>query len=73
MIRKNIEVKINILFDVYEYTNLNEKDIKNYFNNLTFNELKINDSQYIEIDKELVKVHSYFNIYNDLIINVSYV
>lgn len=73
MIRKNIEVKINILFDVYEYTTLNEKDIKNYFNNLTFNELKINDSQYIEIDKELVKVHSYFNIYNDLIINVSYV
>ena len=73
MIKKNIEVKLNILFDVYKYTTLNEKDIKNYFNNLTFNELKINDSQYIEIDKELVKVHSYFNIYNDLIINVSYV
>ena len=73
MIKNNIEVKINILFDVYEYTILNEKDIKNYFNNLTFNELKINDSQYIEIDNELVKVHSYFNIYNDLIINVSYV
>ena len=73
MIRKNIEVKINILFDVYEYTTLNEKDIKNYFNNLTFNELKINDSQYIEIDNELVKITSYFNIYNDLIINVSYV
>ena len=73
MIKKNIEVKINILFDIYEYTTLNEKDIKNYFNNLTFNELKINDSQYIEIDKELVKITSYFNIYNDLIINVSYV
>ena len=73
MIKKNIEVKLNILFDVYEYTTLNEKDIKNYFNNLTFNELKINDSQYIEIDKELVKITSYFNIYNDLIINVSYV
>ena len=71
--KKNIEVKINILFDVYEYTTLNEKDIKEYFDNLMFNELKINDIQYIEIKNELVKVHSYFNIYNDLIINVSYV
>ena len=73
MIRKNIEVKINILFDVYKYTTLNEKDIKNYFNNLMFNELKINNIQYIEIKGELVKIKSYFNIHNELIINVSYV
>ena len=73
MIRKKLEVKINILFDVYEYTSLNNIDIKNYFDNLMFNELKINDIQYIEIKGELVKITSYFNIHNELIINVSYV
>lgn len=70
---KNLKVKINISLDIYEYTTLNEKDIKNYFNNLMFNELKINDSQYIGINSELVKITSYFNIHNELIINVSYV
>ena len=73
MIRKNLEVKINIFFDIYEYTNLNNMDIKEYFDNLMFNELKINDIQYIEIKGELVNITSYFNIHNELIINVSYV
>lgn len=71
--KTNIELKIYVDLDVLLETNYSEDEIKSMIIRENFNDLVFNEMNIIKLaDGTEVNVFPYFNIYNDLIITVSY-
>ena len=71
--KTNIEVRFYIDLEVMEETDYNESQIKDMIMKQSFNEFKFDDYNKVQLDDGTeVIVFPHFNIYNDLLINVSY-
>lgn len=71
--KTNIEVRFYIDLEVMEETDYNESQIKDMIMEQSFNEFKFDDYNKLQLDDGTeVIVFPHFNIYNDLLINVSY-
>ena len=71
--KTNIEVKIYIDLDVLLETDYSETEIKAMIMRENFNDFAFNEMNILKLaDGTEVNVFPYFNIYNDLIITVSY-
>ena len=71
--KTNIELKIYIDLDVLLETNYSEDEIKSMIIRENFNDLVFNEMNIIKLaDATEVNVFPHFNIYNDLIITISY-
>lgn len=71
--KTNIEVKIYVDLDVLLETDYSESEIKAMIMKENFNDFAFNEMNIFKLaDGTEVNVFPYFNIYNDLIITVSY-
>lgn len=71
--KTNIEVRFYIDLEVMEETEYNEGQIKDMIMKHSFNEFKFDDFNQVKLaDGTEVRVFPHFNIYNDLILTVSY-
>ena len=71
--KTNIEVKIYIDLDVLLETDYSEAEIKRRVMEENFNDFTFNEMNILKLaDGTEVRVFPHFNIYNDLLINVSY-
>lgn len=71
--KTNIEVKIYIDLDVLLESNYSEGEIKAMIMRENFNDFVFNEMNVIKLaDGTKVNVFLHFNIYNDLILTVSY-
>ena len=71
--KTNIEVRIYVGLDVILETGYNESEIKDQIMKHSFNEFKFNELNIIELDNgHEISVLPYFNIYNDLLLTLSY-
>lgn len=71
--KTNIELKIYIDLDVLLETNYSEDEIKSMIIRENFNDLVFNEMNIIKLaDGTEVNVFPHFNIYNDLILTISY-
>ena len=71
--KTNIEVRFYFELDVLLETGYSESRIKDIIMEHNFNDFKFNEINTIELPNgEGVSVFPRFNIYNDLLINVSY-
>lgn len=66
---KNVKISNYADFSNYDVT---EKEVREYINNLTLNDLVIDDYNTFRFIKynEDVEVFIYFNVYNELICNI---
>lgn len=66
---KNIKINNYADFNGWDIT---EKEVREYINNLTLNDLEIGDFNYFNFIKynEEVEVFIYYNAYEELIINI---
>ena len=72
--KTSIEVRFYIDLEVLEETDYNESQIKDMIMEQSFNEFKFDDYNKVQLDDGTeVIVFPHFNIYNDLLINVSYI
>ena len=71
--KANIEVRFHIGLDVMLETGYSESQIKDQIMKHSFNDFKFNELNIIELENgDEVSVLPYFNIYNDLLLTVSY-
>ena len=71
--KTNIELKIYVDMDVILETEFSEQQIAEMIKAYSFNEFKFNEFNIIKLDDgSEVSVFPHFNIYNDLILTVSY-
>lgn len=71
--KTNIEVRFYIDLEVMEETEYNETQIKDIIMKHSFNEFKFDDFNVVKLDDGTeVNVLPHFNIYNDLLMSVSY-
>ena len=71
--KTNIEVKIYVDMDVILETEFSEQQIADMIMSENFNDFAFNEMNIIKLsDGTEVNVFPHFNIYNDLIITVSY-
>ena len=71
--KTNIEVRFYIDLEVLIETDFSEIQIKDMIMEHNFNEFKFDDYNIVKLDDGTeVNVLPHFNIYNDLLINVSY-
>ena len=71
--KTNIEVRIYVGLDVILETGYSESEIKDEIMKHSFNDFKFNELNIIELPNgEEISVLPYFNIYNDLLLAVSY-
>ena len=71
--KTNIEVRFYIDLEVMEETEYNETQIKDMIMKHSFNEFKFDDFNVVKLDDGTeVNVLPHFNIYNDLLMSVSY-
>lgn len=73
IMKANIEVRFYIDLEVMEETEYNETQIKDMIMKHSFNEFKFDDFNVVKLDDGTeVNVLPHFNIYNDLLMSVSY-
>ena len=71
--KTNMELRIYVDMDVILETEFSEQQIVDMIKRISFNDFKFNEFNVVELDDgSEVSVYPHFNIYNDLIINVSY-
>ena len=71
--KTNIEVRIYVDMDVILETEFSEQQIVDMIKAHSFNEFKFKKSNILKLaDGTEVRVFPHFNIYNDLILTVSY-
>lgn len=71
--KTNMELRIYVDMDVILETEFSEEQIVNMIKAYPFNDFAFNEMNIIKLADGLeVNVFPYFNIYNDLIITVSY-
>lgn len=71
--KTNMELKIYVDMDVILETEFSEQEIANMIKAYPFNDFKFNEMNIRKLsDGTEVNVFPHFNIYNDLIITVSY-
>ena len=70
--KKSFEVKINVDIKVYEY-GITYKEIYEFIENLQFSNIKFNEYNTVMISNTLIDLFPYFDIYNNIIINVNLV
>lgn len=71
--KTNIEIRIYVDLDVLLETDCSEAEIKAMIMKENFNDFAFNEMNIFKLEDGLeVNVFPYFNIYNDLIIIVSY-
>ena len=71
--KTNIEVKIYVDLDVILESDYSEEEIKDTIMRENFNDFAFNEMNILKLaDGTEVNVFPYFNIYNDLIITVSW-
>ena len=67
-----MDLKINIDPEIRDQTGYTEKEIRDIIMRYPFSNFKINEFLVIDLaDKEQIRVLPYFNIYNNLILQVS--
>lgn len=69
---KSFEVKINVDIKVYEY-GITYKEIYEFIEDLQFSNIKFNEYNTVMISNTLIDLFPYFDIYNNIIINVNLV
>ena len=67
---RNYEVKINADKEVYSY-GITDKEINHFVDGLVFLSMDWNEYNTMIIEDVLVKVFPYWDIYNNIIINIS--
>ena len=71
--KTNMELKIYVDMDVILETEFSEQQIAEMIKTHSFNEFKFNDFNIVQLDDGTeVNVFPHFDIYNNLIISVSY-
>lgn len=69
----NLRLKIYVDMDIILETEFSEQQIADMIKGHSFNEFKFNDFNIVQLDDGTeVNVFPHFNIYNDLLINVSW-
>lgn len=70
--KKSFEIKINVDMAVYEY-GVTHKEIYEFIDDLPFSTIRIGEYNTLMIGDTLMDLFPYFDIHNNLIINVSLV
>ena len=70
--KKSFEVKINVDIKVYQY-GITYNEIYEFIEDLQFSNIKFNEYNTVMISNTLVDLFPFFDIYNNLIINVNLV
>lgn len=70
--KKSFEIKINVDIKVYEY-GITYKEIYEFIEDLQFSNIKFNEYNTVMISNTLIDLFPYFDIYNNIIINVNLV
>ena len=70
--KKSFEIKINVDIKVYEY-GVTYNEIYEFIEDLQFSNIKFNEYNTVMISNTLIDLFPYFDIYNNIIINVNLV
>ena len=70
--KKSFEIKINVDIKVYEY-GITYKEIYEFIEDLQFSNIKFNEYNTVMISNTLIDLFPYFDIYNNIIVNVNLV
>lgn len=70
--KKSFEVKINVDIKVYQY-GITYNEIYEFIEDLQFSSIKFNEYNTVMIGNTLIDLFPYFDIYNNIIINVNLV
>lgn len=70
--KKSFEVKINVDINVYEY-GITYNEVYKFIDELQLSSIKFNEYNTVMISDTLIDLFPYFDIYNNLIINVNLV
>ena len=70
--KKSFDVKINVDIKVFEY-GITYKEIHEFFEDLQFSNVKFGKHNTVMISNTLIDLFPYFDIYNNIIINVNLV
>ena len=70
--KKSFEIKINVDIKVYEY-GINYNEVYDFIDNMQISAFKFNEYNTVMISNTLIDLFMYFDIYNNIIINVNLV
>lgn len=70
--KKSFDVKINVDIKVFEY-GITYNEIHEFFEDLQFSNVKFGEYNTVMISNTLIDLFPYFDIYNNIIINVNLV
>lgn len=70
--KKSFDVKINVDIKVFEY-GITYKEVYDFIEDLQFSDIFFNEYNTVMISDTLIDLFLYFDIYNNIIINVNLV
>lgn len=70
--KKSFEVKINVDIKVYEY-GITYNEVYKFIDELQLSSIKFNEYNTVMISDTLIDLFPYFDIYNNIIVNVNLV